>query len=117
MIEALAAVWLPVTDVVRAVDFYGDTLGLEVEQQEDDWAIVAAGHVRVGLNGRPEDDLLGEGGAVVAFAVGDELEDAIEQLNAAGAEVSEITDLPWGRVAAFHDPDGNHLQLFEPADE
>ncbi|MEA2172362.1 MAG: Glyoxalase-like domain, partial [Solirubrobacteraceae bacterium] len=41
----------------------------------------------------------------------------IEQLNAAGAEVSEITELPWGRVAAFHDPDGNHLQLFEPADE
>jgi predicted enzyme related to lactoylglutathione lyase len=116
MIEALAAVWLPVTDVDRAVDFYGDTLGLEVEQHESDWAIVAAGHVRVGLNGNPEEPA-GEGGAVIAFAVGDELEDAIDQLNAAGAEVSDISVLPWGRVATFHDPDGNQLQLFEPADE
>jgi predicted enzyme related to lactoylglutathione lyase len=109
-------VWLPVTDVDRAVDFYGETLGLEVEHHEHDWAIVAAGHVRVGLNGRP-DEPAGEGGTVVAFGVGDDLEEAVDQLGAAGADVGDIVELPWGRVAVFHDPDGNQLQLYEPADE
>jgi predicted enzyme related to lactoylglutathione lyase len=112
MIEAIAAVWLPVSDVDRAVDFYGDELGLDVEQQEDGWAIVAAGHVRIGLSDSLEH---GEGGTIVAFGVGDNLEEAIDQI--AGAEPSEIVEHPWGRVVNFHDPDGNQLQLYEPADE
>lgn len=113
MIEAIAAVWLPVSDVDRAIDFYGDTLGLEVEQQEDGWAIVTAGHVRIGLS----DSLaLGEeGGPIVAFGVGEGIEEAIEALP--GVELSDVVEQPWGRVADFVDPDGNHLQLYEPADE
>jgi predicted enzyme related to lactoylglutathione lyase len=114
MIEAIAAVWLPVTDVNRAVDFYGDALGLDVEHQEDGWAIVAVGHVRIGLSDSLDG---GEGGAIVAFGVSDDLEEAVDQLAAAGADAAEIVEVPWGRVAHFHDPDGNPLQLYEPADE
>jgi catechol 2,3-dioxygenase-like lactoylglutathione lyase family enzyme len=110
MIEAIAAVWLPVSNVERAVDFYGDELGLDVEQQDDGWAIVTAGHVRIGLSDSLDP---GEGGAIVAFAVSDDLEEAAEQL----PDASEVVELPWARVINFHDPDGNPLQLYEPADE
>ena len=116
MIEGIATVWLPVTDMHRALEFYGDVLGLDVEQQEDDWSMVVAGHVRIGLNGH--ESPAGEGGAVIAFGVSDELEDAVEQLRAEGVEIAgDVTEHPWGRVASFHDPDGNELQLYEPADE
>lgn len=110
MIDGIAAVWLPVSDVDRAVDFYGDTLGLDVEHQEDGWAIVAAGHSRIGLSDSLDH---GDGGAVVAFAVSDDLEEAAEGL----PDASEIVQMPWGRFVRFHDLDGNPLQLIEPAEE
>ncbi len=117
MIEGIAAVWLPVTDMDRAVEFYGDTLGLEIEEHDHDWTMVVAGHVRIGLNGHPE-EVPGEGGAVIAFAVSDEIEDAVEQLAADGVEIAGgVSEHPWGKVATFRDPDGNELQLYEPADE
>jgi predicted enzyme related to lactoylglutathione lyase len=37
MIKGVAAVWLPVTDMSRAVSFYGDTLGLDVTEYDGDW--------------------------------------------------------------------------------
>ncbi|MGI8623116.1 MAG: VOC family protein, partial [Solirubrobacteraceae bacterium] len=67
MIEGIATVWLPVTDMDRALNFYGDTLGLEVEQHEDEWSMVTAGTVKIGLNGREEESPAGDGGAVIAF--------------------------------------------------
>ena len=35
MIKGVAAVWLPVTDMQRAVAFYGDTLGLHVTEHDE----------------------------------------------------------------------------------
>ena len=118
MIEGISTVWLPVTDMNRALEFYGDTLGLDIEQQDDEWSMVLAGHVRIGLNGRPEEAAGGEGGAVIAFGVAEEIEDAIESLKADGVEIAgDVTEHPWGKVATFRDPDGNELQLYEPVEE
>ena len=77
MIKGISAVWLPVTDMPRAVAFYRDDLGLEVLEHDADWSEVTAGDQRIGLNAR--ESPAGDGGAVIAFAV-DDLEAAVDQL-------------------------------------
>jgi catechol 2,3-dioxygenase-like lactoylglutathione lyase family enzyme len=37
----------------------------------------------------------------------DDIEAARDALDAAGVEVSEVSDFPWGRFVFFADPDGN----------
>jgi predicted enzyme related to lactoylglutathione lyase len=113
MISQIAAVWLPVTDIGRAVAFYRDTLGLDVIEHDGDWAEVTAGDQRIGLNA--SEAPAGGGGAVIAFGVDGELEQTVQDLTAAGVEFpGDISDHPWGRIATFNDPDGNDLQLYAP---
>jgi catechol 2,3-dioxygenase-like lactoylglutathione lyase family enzyme len=59
MVDGVAAVWVPVTDMKRAVAFYRDTLALEVSETEDDWSEVDANGLKIGLNAREQ----AEGGA------------------------------------------------------
>ena len=114
MIDGIATVWLPVSNMDRALEFYGDTLGLDIEQQEDDWSMVTAGAVSIGLNGRDEEHSGGEGGAVIAFRASEDIEDAVASLKAEGVDIAgDVTEHPWGKVATFRDPDGNELQLYE----
>lgn len=114
-VTGVATVWLPVTDMQRAVGFYADTLGLAVAEQQEQWAELEADGLRIGLNARDEETPGGEGGAVVAFRPSDELETAVEELGAKGVQFTDgISDHPWGRIANFSDPDGNALQLYTP---
>jgi predicted enzyme related to lactoylglutathione lyase len=113
MIKGVAAVWLPVTDMRRAVAFYGETLGLEVTEHDGDWSEVDGNGLRIGLNGTESPG--GDGGAVVAFQPDRELEQEVERLAQAGVEFSdEVSQHPWGRIVPFKDPDGNDLQLYAP---
>jgi predicted enzyme related to lactoylglutathione lyase len=109
MIDGVSVVWLAVANIDRALEFYADTLGLDIEQQEDHWALVVAGAVRIGLNEELPD---GEGGAVIAFGC-DDIEEAASEL---GVEIGEVSEHEWGRQASFRDPDGNELQLYESAE-
>ena len=114
MIDGISVVWLPVSDMDKALEFYGDTLGLDIEQQEDDWSLVVAGSVRIGLNARDQESSGGEGGAVIAFAVSDDIESSVDELRSAGVEIAgDVSEHPWGKIATFLDPDGNELQLYE----
>ena len=113
-ISRIATVWVPVTDMDRSVRFYRDTLGLDVEQHEDQWSEVTAGDVKIGLNGSGSEQP-GEGGGVIAFEADDAIEDAKSALEEDGVEFAgEISEHPWGKIATFHDPDGTELQLYEP---
>ena len=112
MIEKIATVWLPVTDMGRAVAFYRDDLGLEVVDHDGDWSEVTAGDQRIGLN--EGESPAGDGGAVIAFGV-DDLDKTVDSLKEAGVEFTgEVSEHPWGRIAPFKDPDGNDLQLYAP---
>ena len=112
-VTGVATVWLPVTDMQRAVSFYSDKLGLTVSQQEDEWAELEADGLKIGLNARDEESPGAEGGAVVAFRPDAELEQAVKDLGGQGVEFTGgISEHPWGRIANFTDPDGNALQLF-----
>jgi predicted enzyme related to lactoylglutathione lyase len=113
MIMGVAAVWLPVTDMGRAVAFYGDTLGLDVTEHDDDWSEVDANGLRIGLNGNEPESPRGDGGALVAFQPDGELEQEVQRLKDAGVAFSgDISEHPWGRIVPFKDPDGNDLQLY-----
>ncbi|MFZ0091311.1 MAG: VOC family protein [Solirubrobacteraceae bacterium] len=111
----VSAVWLPVTDLERAVEFYTERLGLDGHRHGDNWAEVDANGLRIGLNANRSERPEGDGGAVVAFQPEGGLEQAVDELGGRGVEFAgEITEHPWGRIATFKDPDGNDLQLYEP---
>jgi predicted enzyme related to lactoylglutathione lyase len=115
MIKGVAAVWLPVTDMARAVEFYGQTLGLDVREHDDDWSEVDANGLRIGLNGSEPESPRGDGGALIAFQPDGELEQEVERLRGAGVDFPDgISEHPWGRIVPFKDPDGNDLQLYAP---
>ncbi len=114
-ITGVATVWLPVTNMQRAIDFYSDTLDLKATTQKPEWAELEADGLKIGLNAHEEETPGGEGGAVVAFQPSGSIEDAVEELKDKGVEFSDgISDHPWGRIATFKDPDGNVLQLYTP---
>jgi len=117
MLNGVSTVWLPVNDMDTAISFYGDTLGLSVKENHGEWAEVDADGLTIGLNARESETPGGEGGAVVAFRPDGELEQVVEKLQGSGVQFADggkITEHPWGRIAAFHDPDGNVLELYEP---
>src|SRR6185436_19906267 len=110
MLKGIAAVWLPVTDMDRAVGFYGETLGFKVTERDDDWSALDANGLLLGLNGSSDESPRGDGGAAVAFQPEGGLEDEVNRLKAAGVEFTgEISEHSWGRIATFKDPDGNDL--------
>lgn len=113
MIHGTSVVWLPVSDMQRALSFYRDRLGLEALREEDEWAELDANGLRIGLNAREEPR--GSGGAILAFQPQDGLDSAVQELRSGGVEIAgDVSEHPWGRVATFKDPDGNDLQLYEP---
>jgi len=115
MIKSISAVWLPVEDMPRALKFYGDTLGLDVTEHDDDWSEIELDGQRIGLNAKPSESPSGDGGALIAFRPDGELEDEVTRLKDAGVEFTgDISEHAWGRIAPFKDPDGNDLQLYTP---
>jgi predicted enzyme related to lactoylglutathione lyase len=115
MIKGVAAVWLPVTDMDRAVAFYEETLGLRARERDSDWSAFDANGLMIGLNGSAGESPRGDGGALVAFQPEGELEDEVQRLQEAGVEFPDgISEHPWGRIVPFKDPDGNDLQLYSP---
>ena len=113
MIKGVAAVWLPVTDMSRSVEFYTNVLGLEVTEHDGDWSEVDANGLKIGLNS--SESPAGDGGAAIAFQPGSDIEDEVERMKGEGVEFPDgIADQPWGRIVTFKDPDGNDLQLYQP---
>lgn len=115
MASGVAAVWVPVQDMERAVGFYRDVLGLEVRSQQSDWSEIDAGGVMIGLNGREQTAAHSAGGAVISFQPDGSLEDEVEVLKGKGVDFTGgISDHDWGRIIPFKDPDGNDLQFYAP---
>jgi catechol 2,3-dioxygenase-like lactoylglutathione lyase family enzyme len=105
---------MPVEDTERAVEFYGNTLGLSEVKRDGDWVEYELDGMRIGLNGREPGGAGVEGGPVLTFQPGGGIEAAIEDLESKGVEAGGISDHEWGRVATFKDSEGNDLQLYEP---
>jgi predicted enzyme related to lactoylglutathione lyase len=115
MASGVATVWLPVKDMKRAVQFYRDTLGLELKKETDEWSELDANGLMIGLNAREEAGSDSDGGAILTFQPDGGIEDEVTRLKGEGVTFSgEISDHPWGRIAAFTDSEGNTLQVYAP---
>ena len=80
MVDGVAAVWLPVTDMQRAVRFYRDVLGLDVSETDTDWSEVDANGLKLGLNAREQVEQGSSGGAVVSFQPETSIDDEVQRL-------------------------------------
>ena len=115
MIKGVAAVWLPVTDMGRAVAFYGETLGLERGKRWGDMPATEfqAGQLTLAVMdpsafGQPEPR---PNSAPIALQV-DDVEAARAELQEKGVTFHvEMIDSGVCHQAIFSDPDGNPLIL------
>jgi len=115
MIQGVAVVWMPVEDLERAKGFYRDTLGLQITNEDGEWAEVDANGLTIGLNGREPSGVGATGGPVVTFQPEGSLDQTVSNLKEQGVVFpAEISEHYWGRVATFKDSEGNDLQLYGP---
>jgi catechol 2,3-dioxygenase-like lactoylglutathione lyase family enzyme len=108
-VERVDFVTVPTRDVARAVGFYRDVLGLpESEYSEGE---VEASNVTFGFwNPEAEGEPFVANTAGVALRVPD-VQAAVEEARAAGAEVIGIEDSGVCHMGFIKDPDGNVLIL------
>ena len=105
-------------DIPRAKQFYGETLGLNVEDQMDGLAVHLAGGGEVFIY--PKDDHAPATFTVLNFAV-DDIDDAVDKLSSAGVTFERYEGMEQDEkginrgegpaIAWFKDPAGNILSV------
>jgi predicted enzyme related to lactoylglutathione lyase len=119
IIKRVALSWVSVGDVKKSKDFFVDTLGLKVfeEQQEYGWLEVKGsdGGNILGIGKACEESGMKKGVNAVVTFVADDYEAAKKELSAKGIKFfGEIAGCPGvPRMICFNDPDGNMFQLVE----
>lgn len=114
-----------VSDVARSRDFYTGQLGLKLEHEQlPDFASVSIGPLKILLSGRgasgsrpmPNGQRQEPGGwNRVVLRVAD-LASCVDELKNAGVHFrNEMEVGPGGKQIQLDDPDGNPIELFEPA--
>ena len=107
-------------DIPRAKQFYGETLGLNVEDQMDGLAVHLAGGGEVFIY--PKDDHQPATFTVLNFAV-DDIDDAVDRLSSAGITFERYESMEQDEkginrgegpeIAWFKDPAGNILSVLQ----
>jgi len=124
-VKGLHGIRYQVKDVARSVAFYAQQLGFKVEHQQlPAFASVSLGSVPILLSGpdasgsRPLPDSRRQepgGWNRVVLRVAD-LPSCIASLKQIGVRFrNELESGPGGRQIQIEDPDGNPIELFEPA--
>lgn len=124
-VESVHGVRYQVRDVARSVTFYTEHLGFELKHQQlPAFANVALGGVQLLLSGpgasgsrpMPDGRLQEPGGWNRVVLKVAHLPDLIAELKKAGLSFrNEMETGPGGRQIQIEDPDGNPIELFEPA--
>jgi predicted enzyme related to lactoylglutathione lyase len=106
---------VPVSDLARAEEFYGETLGLERNpNSSDNWVEFELGNVSLALVSPAVmgDDFEPQGHQMPIALRVDDVEARMRKLEAAGIEFPHgLIDSGVCHLATFRDPDGNALQL------
>ena len=101
-----------VSDLDRAIQFYCDMLGLALTSRD---AVARFDIDGVLFELVPADDpaqLSGQGNARLTLAV-DDIHQVAAELASRGMTVSDIHQVSNGLLAAFNDPDGNEIVLWQ----
>jgi catechol 2,3-dioxygenase-like lactoylglutathione lyase family enzyme len=106
----LVEVVLYVREMERAIRFYRDTLGLELDFQSDGWTTFRTGGCTLALHATERREP-GSGEPDPTFLVADAAAERA-RLGGAGVEVTEIRE-PVAGVTVFdaRDPDGNRFSI------
>jgi len=115
-LDGIHAIMLGVRDLALALQFYRDTLGLQVKMQETQLALLEGGAITLGLSpGHVRLAPQVAGATEVVFRV-DNVRAAHKALAERGisfvSEPRQATPTEW--VAHFKDPDGHLLSIFGP---
>ena len=124
-VKGLWGVRYQVRDVSRSVKFYTEQLGLKLDQQHlPAFAQVSVGNLKLILSGpgasgsraMPDGRQQEPGGWNRILLEVDDLPARIETLKASGLHFrNEMESGPGGKQIQLEDPDGNPIELFEPA--
>ena len=115
MITGLYSVAVFVTDIERAIAFYGDDLGLSLIKRGSFGAEFLDGGTHLGVHPavHPDAKALVGRHTGMTFEV-EHLLDFCERLHERGVRfLNEPTQQAWGIMAMIADPDGNVLALWE----
>ena len=108
-VEQVDFVSIPTRDVVRAVAWYRDVLGLPESRYSE--GEVEAPNVTLGFwNPEADSELFAPNAAGIGFRVAD-VEAACRELQAAGGEIVGIEDTGVCHMGFCKDPDGNTVIL------
>ena len=114
-------VGMPVSDVDRALEFYGTTLGWPVDH--DHTVSDEVRFIQVTPPGSACSIAFGNGVSDMAAGslralqvVVASADEALADLRGRGVEASDVDDQPWGRFVYFADPDGNTWSVQELPD-
>lgn len=119
-IKAVDFVMYGVADMEKALTFYRDILGLQIEADyEGQWIEFGVGGATLALIGPPHGTPSRpglQGGGVVALAVAD-VQASLAELQAKGVPVvSGPHDTPVCHMVMIADPDGNRIWLHQRKD-
>ncbi|HEX7724308.1 MAG TPA: VOC family protein [Candidatus Paceibacterota bacterium] len=102
-----------VSDLKRSIEFYKDTLGLELKSSGDVWAELWAGNDALVLGAWEFDQSKAGGNVSLGLAV-DDARAARAELEKKGVKFDgDIWETPVCLGATFFDPDGNKVALHQ----
>lgn len=124
-VKGLWGVRYQVKDVSRSVNFYTQQLGFKLDNQHlpafaqvsaGDFKLVLSGPGASGSRAMPDGTQQAPGGWNRIMLQVDDLPARIEILKKAGVHFrNEMESGPGGKQIQLEDPDGNPIELFEPA--
>lgn len=119
MIEKMELAWIVVGDIEKAIQFYTETVGLQLKEfcKEFGWAELTGhqGGCRLGIaQANPSESVLPGENAVITMTVKD-INEAKEQFAKKGVTfIGDTLEIPnHVKLQLFIDQDGNKLQLVE----
>ena len=110
MFRRVRYVIVRVSDVARAASFWREKVGLKPSYETSVWTEIPLENVVIALlhdeNARP-------GRTGIVFEV-DDIYEVVEKLGSRGVKVSEVSDIGFGLLAFFEDPEGNEFEIHQP---
>jgi glyoxylase I family protein len=125
LIKGLWAIRYQVKDVARSIEFYSQQLGLKLDMKHlpafgqmsgANFKLILSGPGASGSRPMPDGQEQQPGGWNRMILQVDDLAARIEQLKQMGLRFrNEMETGPGGKQIQLEDPDGNPIELFEPA--
>jgi len=101
-----------VSDLARSIRFYSEILGFDLASEDVVARFDVDGVLLELVPASSASKYAGGGNARLCLSV-DDIERAVAELRAAGITVGDLEEVQNGLLAAFEDPDGNELVLWQ----